>query len=335
MSIISKMKLPCFQFFLLYTNLVFAQIELPDIFSDNMVLQQESESAIWGRADAGLPIHVQTNWDTEKYSSITNTEGQWIIKLKTPKAGGPYTIFINDTIIKNVLIGEVWLCSGQSNMRFMLKHASNASEELPKSLQPNLRLFNMQGNPYPDNRVFQEGDLNRCRPQKYYDKTSWQECTPMNAADFSAVAYFFGKMLSQKLNVPIGLIHNAIGGSPTESWISRKSLESDTTLRKILDDWQSNEMVHSWCRGRGLKNLSGLSPDKDEEHRDLRHPYQPTFLFDAGIKPLISFNIKGVIWYQGESNAHNPALHEKLFRTLIRDWRNEWQLGDFSFLYVQ
>jgi len=247
MSIISKMKLPSIQLFLLYANLVIAQIELPNIFSNNMVLQQESKSAIWGSASAGLPIKIRTNWDTKKYSTITNAEGQWIIKLKTPKAGGPYTIFINDTTIKNVLIGEVWLCSGQSNMRFMLKHAASESEELPKSLQPNLRLFNMTGNPYPDNRVFHEDDLNKCQPRNYYDKTSWQECTPLSAADFSAVAYFFGKMLSQKLNVPIGLIHNAIGGSPTESWISRRSLESDTTLRKILDNWHSNDMNFMLC----------------------------------------------------------------------------------------
>jgi sialate O-acetylesterase len=165
---------------------------------------------------------------------------------------------------------------------------------------------------------------------KYLKPAKWTDCTEETAADFSAVAYFFGRMLQDSLRVPIGLICNAVGGTNTESWIDRRTLEFE--FPNILNDWIRNDFIQDWCRGRGAKNIA-LALSKGNNLQ--RHPYQPCYMYEAGIEPLERFPIRGVIWYQGESNAHNKDAHAKLFPLLVDSWRRNWQQPEMPFLFVQ
>ena len=162
---------------------------------------------------------------------------------------------------------------------------------------------------------------------QYFEETSWQPSTPETASEFSAVAYYYGKMLRDSLKVPVGLICNAIGGAPTESWIDRNTLE--TKFPAILSDWLWNDFIQDWVRGRAAKNLT------NDTTKLGRHPYEPCYLYESGILPLQQYPIKGVIWYQGESNAHNMEAHEQLFHLLVNSWRTNWKNPKMPFYFVQ
>lgn len=496
-------------FFFLFVVIINPQernmIEIPSVFSDNMVLQQNTEANFWGKANANATIIISSTWGNTVKTKV-KSDGTFIIKLKTPAAGGPYQVSIktNDTtiIFKNVLIGEVWLCSGQSNMEMPLMgwlpndFVSYSEEEINNAINNNIRLFTVA-------RAVSNIKEFNCIG-------SWEELTPQTAASFSATAYFFGKKLYDELKVPIGLIHSSWGGTPAEAWTSNKYLKSLKDFDEVLNDienskeeliqykswlsshpiinlgndksaskwenlsfedtvcssinfndskwkemnlpiqWESTEVGNfdgiiwfrkkikipdSWKNEDLILNLGPVDDmdktyvngilvgsyeregfwQKDRVYKVPKelvqsselviavrvidnqggggiwgtdeklniHPinsnevislsgnwkylpvaeyreqklyvfgvskndfyqkpkmtveisaYTPTTLYNAMIHPLIPYTIKGAIWYQGESNTGNPKQYTKLFPLMIKNWREDWQLGDFPFYFVQ
>lgn len=227
----------------------------------------------------------------------------------------------------NVLAGEVWLCSGQSNMEFMLNQSATGREDIPLANNPNIRLYDMKARWRTNPVEWDASVLDSLNHLQYFRDTEWTECTPQTAARFSAIAYHFGRMLQDSLQVPIGLICNAVGGSPTEAWVSRRMLEFE--FPAILRNWTQNDFIQPWVRERSAQNV------RKSANKFQRHPYEPCYLFESAILPMEQFPIRGVIWYQGESNAHNIEAHEHLFPRLVRSWRDYWQDADMPFYYVQ
>lgn len=309
----------------------FGGLRLPITYSDNMVLQRGKPLRIAGQANARETVTVKVAG--EKAKTVAAADGQWTVTLPPLKAGGPYTLEINAAsgkkTYKNVLVGEVWLCSGQSNMAFRVDQS--VKEELEASLRhaatsPQIRLFDMQPRWYTNDVEWETSVLDSLNRLQYYADTQWTACNEQTVKGFSAVAYAFGKMLADSLGVPIGLIHNSVGGAPTEAWIDRKTVEF--AFPDILYNWAKNDFVQDWVRGRGAKNIAKAT------NKVQRHPYQPCYLYEAGIAPLGQFPLRGFIWYQGESNAHNLEAHERLFQLLADSWRKNWQ-EELPLYYVQ
>lgn len=307
----------------------FGGLQVPSVYSDNMVVQRDEPLMIHGIANAGERITVTVG--PQKAVAVAAPNGRWNITLQPLAVGGPYTISISSSkkklIYKNVLSGEVWLCSGQSNMEFMLRQTSTAKADIPLADNNQIRLLDMKANWRTDTVEWNSSTLDSLNHLQYYKPMSWTLCSPQSAAQFSAVAYYFGRVLQDSLHVPVGLICNAVGGSPTESWIDRASLENN--FPEILRDWTHNDFIQDWVRQRASQNIK-KSADKLQ-----RHPYEPCCLYEAGILPLKQYNIKGVIWYQGESNAHNVDAHAKLFKLLVDSWRHTWNNPLLPFYYVQ
>lgn len=278
----------------------YAEIKLPSIFCDNMVMQQQTEAAIWGKATKNSTVKVTTSWNGKSYNTTASAEGKWKVKVVTPKAGGPYEITISDGKIfklKNVLIGEVWVCSGQSNMEMPMKGYRNqpilgSGEAIAFSNNPNIRLFTVK-------------KATNLEPLDDFTG-SWQLCEPENVANFSATAYFFGAMLNKTLNVPIGLINTSWGGTRIEPWISEAGCKNFDFVRLP--------------EKKPVENLSQQTP---------------TVLFNAMINPMVGYGIRGAIWYQGESNRNEPQNYAKLMPGLIENWRTQWGIGEFPFYFVQ
>ncbi len=448
-----------------------SQIRLPHLISDGMVLQRDAQIKIWGWAG---PAEVVTlGLEEKKYTAVTNAEGKWTITLPPHTAGGPYTIKLsasNDIVIDNVLFGDVWVCSGQSNMEFNMRAVKDKySSIIQHCTNKYIRQFEA-----PDT-------FNFSQPSEDFKSGRWVEVSPENILDFSAVAYFFAHYLNQQYNIPIGIINNAVGGSPAESWISEEKIKefphyynellkykdpkvvaeidsinwanirswndqvnnTDTGLKlnwrnspSEYAGWEEMNIPGYWADGplgeingsvwfakeinisnvaetgnaklllgnivdadsvfiNGhfvgstpyrfgardytipgglLKNGSniivariinqsgrgGFIPDKpyqliiNKDTIDLagkwkykvgagmepQPPYiymrwNPVGLFNAMVAPLINYSVKGVVWYQGESNTKNPSEYNQLMKTLISDWREQWGQGDFPFLYTQ
>jgi sialate O-acetylesterase len=319
-----------------------ADVKLPSLIADGMVLQQKSSIALWGWASVGEKVTVLSSWDHQKTEVITNANGEWLLKLKTPAAGGPYTLAINGTNkieIKNVLIGEVWLCSGQSNMEFPLHKTTptwktgvfNNESEIAKASYPKIRMFTVK------QTVAQE-------PQKDV-KGKWEVCSPETAGGFSAVAYYFGVELTKSLNCPIGLIHSSWGGTPAESWVKKEVLEKDTALTSILTNYEKDVRNYKgvdstyqialvkWKEDK-IKNPSSTVAAPKKPVEPTQNSKSATKLYNGMIAPLVPFTIKGVIWYQGESNSGRAYQYRKLFPALINSWREDWK-ADFPFYFVQ
>lgn len=305
-------------------------LQLPEVYSDHMVLQRGPELKIQGIADAGEKVTVRLG--KQKVAATTNASGKWEVVLKDLKAGGPYELTVataaRKLVYKDVMVGEVWLCSGQSNMAFMVKQAAGAKELIAGARQAKLRLFDMKPRVYTDAVSWDSTDLAALNRLEYYQPASWQLPDEKNVADFSAVGYTFGRMLSDSLEVTVGLICNAVGGAPAEAFVDRKSLEFNHQLVDILYDWTKNDMIQDWVRGRAVLNT------KNSHEKMQRHPYEPCYLYETGIRPLKDFPIEGVVWYQGESNAHNVELHEAIFPVLVESWRKVWG-EELPFYFVQ
>lgn len=285
--------------FIISVSASFGKVSLPNIFGNHMVLQQKSQVPLWGNAKANALLSIVTSWNKKGYVTKANAEGKWKLNIATPQAGGPYEISISDgekLILKDVLIGEVWVCSGQSNMEMTLKGNSspilNASEIILNADNPNLRLFRV-------GRAASASPLTDL-------KGIWEESTSATARDFSALAFQFGQILQKKLKVPVGLILSSTGGTLIEAWMSENSLKAypEVIVPKTLDPAQA---VHK----------------------------EPGTLFNGMISPIIGYGIKGFLWFQGETNRHNPERYEYYFPTMVADWRSRWGLGDIPFYYVQ
>ena len=307
----------------------FGGLQMPELFTDNMVLQYGCPLKIHGKANAGEKVTVAI--DKQKHQATTGSDGRWAVELQPLKAGGPYTLTVSagqqKKVYNNVLAGEVWLCSGQSNMEFYLNRSVTAQQDVPQAANNNIRFYDMKARWLTDSREWDASVLDSLNHLQYYKDARWTISSPETASKFSAVAYYFGKKLQDSLQIPVGLICNAIGGSPTESWVDRSTLEYQ--FPAILRNWKQNDFIQDWVRERGTLNVK-KSTDKLQ-----RHPYEPCYLYEAGILPLEQFPIKGIIWYQGESNAHNREAHEKLFRLLVESWRKNWGDADLPFYFVQ
>ena len=304
-------------------------LKMPLLYTDNMVLQREVPLPIQGTANAGDQVTVSIA-DRQMKTKV-GPNGKWSVTLPPLKAGEPYTLKIstNQKVLQyhNVLAGEVWLCSGQSNMEFMLKQAATARLDIPRAADQELRLYDMKARWRTNAVEWETTVLDSLNHLQYYKDTEWKECAPETVSDFSAIAYYFGKMLRDSLKVPVGLICNAVGGSPTEAWIDRTSLEYH--FPAILKDWTQNDFIQEWVRGRAALNI------KKSVNNRQRHPYEPCYLYESGIRPLEQYPIRGIIWYQGESNAHNWEAHEALFKLLVNAWRKNWNDDCLPFYYVQ
>ena len=305
-------------------------LQLPEIYSDNMVLQHGQSLPLQGIANAGTKITVTIG--NQQLNTTADSNGKWQVTLAPLAAKETYTLQITagkeKHIFKNVVAGEVWLCSGQSNMEFEMFQASTGERDIPQAENPNIRLFDMEARWRTDNaNAWELSALDSINVLQYYKPAQWEVCTPKTIRAFSAVAYYFGRTLQKDLNMPIGLICNAVGGSPTESWIDRRTLEYE--FPRILNNWRENDFIMDWVRQRAGENIAKAT-DKLQ-----RHPYEPAYLFEAGILPLAKYPIKGVIWYQGESNAHNKEAHSRLFPLLVKSWRTEFNNSQLPFYYVQ
>ncbi|MFN8344443.1 MAG: sialate O-acetylesterase [Spirosomataceae bacterium] len=284
-------------FFLLSPLFAAADVYLPAIYSSNMVLQQQSNVTVWGWAQPGERVTVSGSWQSASVSAVTNENAVWKLSIATPKAGsGPYTLTIqgrNKIVLDNVQIGEVWLCAGQSNMEWSANHGvKDAKAELPTAYNVNIRFFKMP-------------KLTAETPQ-IDAKGTWEVCDSVTLKRFSAVGYFFGKKLNQSLNVPIGLIDVAWGGSYIESWIP------EHLVRLFADTRTSAET---------------MIPSKG-------WPKEAGYIYNGMVAPLTSFAVAGALWYQGESNRHYPAAYYHLMHLMVDTWRGAWQ-KDFPFYYVQ
>lgn len=292
-------------FMLTRSDVASARIILSPLFSDNMVLQQKDNVALWGRSETNKNIIITTSWNNRTYRTKADATGNWKIKVCTPKAGGPYKISFNDGeefVLQNILIGEVWICSGQSNMEMPVDGSSgrieNYQEELAAANYPNIRLLKVEKS--TSTQPLSEAHFN----------TGWQACSSKTVSDFSAVAYFFARDIQKHHNIPIGLIQSAYSGSPAESWVSGPSL-------KKMKDYDS------------LVDIISSAPGSPE------NAHIPTVLYNAMIHPLVPYNIRGVIWYQGEGNAAKAYQYQTLFPLLINDWRQQWGKKKLPFYFVQ
>ncbi|WFE86242.1 GDSL-type esterase/lipase family protein [Parabacteroides chongii] len=319
-------------------------LQMPVTYSDNMVLQREKPLSVSGTANTGEKVTVQIAG--QKKETVTASNGKWSVTLDPMQAGGPYELTIEASLptekknkkktqtsrkltYKDVLVGEVWLCSGQSNMAFRVDELVDSQrKELTgyAGKQPQIRLFNMEPRWFTNAVEWDEAVMDSLNRLQYYHDTQWTVCNEQTADRFSAVAFSFGQMLSDSLQVPVGLILNAVGGSGTEAWIDRKTLEFDFT--DILYNWTENDFIQDWVRGRAALNI------KKSTNKQQRHPYEPCYLYETGIEPLQQYPIRGIIWYQGESNAQNMETHERLFPLLVNSWRENWQ-EELPFYYVQ
>ena len=317
------------------------KLKLPVIFTDSLVFQQNLEIPVWGLSCPNCRITVLFN--EKVYQTIANKAGEWKIKLPSQTAGGPYRLTISDKhssiVVQDILIGEVWLCSGQSNMEFTLAQSQNGNDEIKNAVNPYIRFFKMTANEKARpvaKLVYGDSLLNEMQIGNFYDKSNWTTCHPSTAAKFSAVAYYFGKELHEKLNVPIGLISNAVGGTTTQSCIYSMALASHPQLVQFIGNnhgktWLETAVeVHPWVKERVIENLGSNANVKP-----FLHPFAPAFLFKHGIVPIAPYGIKGVIWYQGESNATHPEIHDALFTSLVKSWRTVWRQGNFPFYTVQ
>jgi len=288
--------------FVLLSITVYAQVKMPSFISDNMVLQQEFDAPLWGWAKPGTPITITTSWDNTVYQSFADYNGDWLVKVATPSAGGPYSVIINKDTLTNVMIGEVWVCSGQSNMQLAMYKTENAEEEIQKANYPDIRLF------------YAARDNARSPNKDVYGQ--WEECTPKVDSTFSAVAYYFGRELYNELHVPIGLLHFSWGGSTVQAWTNPEALKTTPEGKFFLEKFE--EKIKNTPPGELPRN-----------YRD------PGANYYGLIAPLIPYSIRGAIWYQGENNVFEHQLYRNAFETMIENWRDEWGEGDFPFYYVQ
>lgn len=297
-----------------------AEVQLPKIFGNHMVLQRDQENRIWGWAEAGEKLTISIAQHTVQ--TVTNAQGRFEAKLPAMQAGGPHSLTITgtDTVeFKDVLVGEVWVCSGQSNMQWSVDQANDPDLEKLTAKFPKIRLITVP-------RVGTQ------EPQDDFEG-EWQQCSPETVGQFSAVGYFFGRQLHQTLNVPIGLIDNAWGGSACEAWIRRDTLEDQAQYQPLMDRWVAIEKEYATIS----KQPNGDKKAKQRlanVTRQMRGQHRPGNLYNGVLRPIIGYGIRGVIWYQGETNASRAYQYRSLFPLMIQQWRDEWKQNAFPFYWV-
>ena len=315
-----------------------ADPKLPNIFGSHMVLQQKQANPVWGKADPGEKITVVIG--RQNKTATADKNGDWTVRLDALPAGGPYQLVVkgNSTItLSDVLVGEVWVCSGQSNMKWTVQGSDNAALEIMTAKFPNLRIITVP-------------NVGTQEPQWNFDG-KWEAVTPATVPSFSAVGYFFGRILHQALDVPVGLINNAWGGSAAEAWVRRDLLEKDKRYAELMAGWKKTEDTYDHAKveaaykaqhakwQEAYKKAKADGKALPRPPRAPRNPlegqHRPGNLYNGCLKPIIGYGIKGSIWYQGESNASRAEQYGHLFPLMISHWRDEWKQGDFSFYWVQ
>ncbi|MBN2167483.1 MAG: hypothetical protein JW717_14500 [Marinilabiliaceae bacterium] len=288
-------------FFYLTIIPIYSQITLPSLFTDNMVLQQNANVAIWGWSTANDVISIKPSWSEKNTSVKPKKDGSWKTYIKTPSAGKSHSITItnnkNAIEIKNVMIGDVWICAGQSNMEMPMKGfkaqgINGANMDILKSTNNNIRVITVPRS-------------SKTTPQSNFEG-EWQQASPASIAEFSATGYYFGRLVNEITDVPIGLICVSYGGSCIEAWMSK-----ETSL-------QFEDMP-----------IPGVNDTIKSPNRT------PTVLYNGMLNPIIGYGIKGAIWYQGETNYKNAQDYTILFYNMVKEWRKQWNLGDFPFYYTQ
>lgn len=304
-------------------------LQMPSVFANDMILQRGKPIPFFGTADANEQVTVSFSKQTKKTKS--DSDGKWKVVFDAMPAGGPYTLSVKSKDKKiefnNILMGDVWLCSGQSNMLFRLNQAYEGKAVIVKATNKNIRLFQFNAIQETDDVVWDSAVLDKTNKLEYFTE-NWQQCNPESAATFSAIGYFFGQKIQQEENVPIGLIEVAVGGAPIVSFMDRHTMEFDDYLVDELYNWRKSDFIMPWVRERATKNLENSTDPRQ------RHPYQPCYNYEAGISKLINTPIKGILWYQGESDAHNVDLYAYNFEKLISSWRKLWE-ENLPFYFVQ
>ena len=298
-----------------------ADVTLPAVISDGMVLQQGVRVPVWGAADEGETVTVE--FQGQKVSA-TARGGKWMVSLKPLEPGGPFPLTVsgkNRIEMKNVLVGEVWVASGQSNMAWRVKQSADPEAAIAGATCPLVRFFTV-----PRSEV--------AAPAAEV-KAGWQQCGPETVGDFSAVAYFFGRDLQAARGVPVGLINSSVGGSPAESWMSRAALEANPEYGQFFELYPERMEQYHKAQAEHAAAAERAKAEGKPAPRAPGKPWMPAGLYNGMIAPLLPFAIKGAIWYQGEANAGRAYQYRALFPAMIRNWRADWGQGDFPFLFVQ
>ena len=321
-----------------------ADVRLPAIFSDHMVLQQQMPLAVWGWAEPGERVEVRLR--AQRVSATADREGRWRVALAPETAGGPEELVVAAASatkrFADVLIGEVWVGSGQSNMQWEVRQAQDPEAEIAAANHPRIRLFSVK-------RVTSLVPKDDVTPMD--DAPTWVAATPASIPRFSAVGYFFSRALQQARDVPIGFIHSSWGGTPAEAWTRREVLAEDPALQPLL--WQFRRFEAEYPSGKyahdrrqpviapalrawneahpGEPPVPGVNVPRGAPD----DPHRPASLWNAMIAPITPFAIRGVLWYQGESNALRAWDYQRLMTAMIQDWRRAWNRGDLPFLFVQ
>lgn len=296
--------------FLSVSTFVGAKVQLPSVLSSNMVLQQQTDVKLWGKAKENSSVTVKTSWNNRTYKTTADKRGKWLLNVSTPTAGGPYEITFSDgeaLTLKNILIGEVWFCSGQSNMEMPMSgfdrqptQGTNDIIAKAKASTP-IRIYNTDSKDGRWVRQYSKTPQEDC-------KGEWLENTPVNVSHTSAAAYFFARYIQEVLEVPVGIIVSSLGGSKVEAWMSREAITP-------------------------FKSIDLAILDNDEPVKNITAT--PCVLYNGKIAPFTNFTIKGFLWYQGESNRDNADLYQSLMPAFVKDLRSKWNIGEFPFYFVE
>jgi sialate O-acetylesterase len=316
-----------------------AAVALGSPFGDHGVLQRDKPIAVWGTAEIGEKVTVALDGPGKKnVSMITGADGKWLVHLPARPAGGPYTLTVTGTntlTLRDIYLGEVWICSGQSNMQWTVSKAANPDAEIADSAQ------------CPLIRHYKVANKTAATPQTTC-AGAWAVAGPTTTGQFTAVGYFFARKLQQELQVPIGLLHTSWGGTPAEAWTSESALKSSPTFNQMFHEWEKqmaeyptalekyNAELALWATTAEEAKKSGkIPPIKPRQPNAPNSPQNPASLYNGMIAPLLPYTVRGAIWYQGESNADRANKYQALLSLMIQDWRSAFQQGDFSFYLVQ
>jgi sialate O-acetylesterase len=332
-------------FAIVSANAGYANVVLASPFADHMVLQYNTKVPVWGTGDAGEKVTVSIGKQT--VSVVTAANGNWVAALSKIAAGGPYTMTVsgkNTITIIDVYAGEVWVCSGQSNMDMTVAREDrywcgvfNEKEEVAAADYPLIRVFDADFSPAAKEQASVNG--------------KWELVSPQTVGHLSAAAYFFARDLQKKIKRPVGLITTAYGASTAEAWIREEALAKDTTFLQLLNNFKTKIIKYStdtaaqnaykiahekWKIDAAIAKAEGKDELRGPKNSDpIRDQHNPSVLWNGMVKPLVPYAIRGALWYQGESNSPTAAIYRQLMETLITDWRSQWAQGNFPFIYVQ
>ncbi|AMV40296.1 sialate O-acetylesterase [Planctomyces sp. SH-PL62] len=306
-----------------------ADVKLPSIFSDHMVLQRQLPLNVWGWAEPGEEVTVKFHGQTK--TTKGGDDGTWKVVLDPVEAGGPFELAVsgkNSITYGDVLVGEVWICSGQSNMQWSLNNSIDGDLAILAAKNPNIRIISVP-------------QVGTQEPQKDF-RGEWKVASPETVGPFSGVGYFFGKQLQETLGVPVGLINDAWGGSACEAWIPRDRLAADAKYKDLLASWEEREKgyeaakkAYEDARAKAkAEDKPGPGPNQDPDGL-MKGNARPGNIYNGVLLPTVGYGIKGAIWYQGESNAGRAYQYRDMFPLMIQTWRDLWGQGDFSFYWVQ